>query len=134
MRRWALLASLLLAACGGSSGPAIEGSTQGTVRNGVLAVPVSIEGAAALPFVVDTGAPITLVDPARYPSLSIQPGLGTVSTMDIGTLRLNDVQIVGDNPCGTMMCSDSTPAGLIGGEVLSDFQVTIDYRNAAVVF
>jgi predicted aspartyl protease len=127
---------LFAVACGGSES---EVPTQpfvaGTVNNGVISVPVSIEGAKAQPFVVDTGAVLTRLDPARFAALGIQPGLDQVTTLDIGTIHLTEVDVVAASLCGTAMaCQGTEPAGLLGGAVLSGFQVTIDYRGAAVAF
>jgi hypothetical protein len=105
------------------------------VNNGVISVPVSIEGAMTMPFVVDTGSVLTRLDPTRFSGAGIQPGLDQVTTLDVGDVHLMNVDVVAASLCGVMMmCQGTEPAGLLGGEVLSGFPVTIDYHGAAVVF
>ena len=147
MREVVVVAGALLVAlglgCGGGSnnggsaaGAAGSGgqTVKGTLTNGVISVPVAVDGVAAMPFVVDTGAPLTLVDPNRFPSSGINLGAGQMTTLDVGGLHLTNVEVIGASPCGVMMCSDGEPAGLLGGDVLIDFVVTIDYSPATVGF
>jgi predicted aspartyl protease len=107
---------------------------KGTLTNGVISVPVAVDGKAAMPFVVDTGAPLTLIDPNRFPSSDIRLGAGQVTTLDVGGVHIPNVQVIGASPCGVMMCSDGEPAGLLGGDVLIQYVITIDYSPASVGF
>jgi hypothetical protein len=133
MRFGAVLAGALLIGCG--EGTNNQGVVKGTVKGGVMSLPVSVEGAAAMPFVVDTGSPLTLVDPTKFAGLGIQNGdVSQVSTLDVGTLHLTDVEVVAKSPCGLMVCPATEPAGLLGGDVLVDFAVSLDYRAAAAAF
>jgi predicted aspartyl protease len=144
-RRLAALATALLLGCGGGGGGGGGGGAAGTaatsdvvggaVNNGVMSVPVSVEGAAEQPFVVDTGSVMTRLDPTRFAGLGIQPGLDQVSSLDVGTLHLMNVEIVAATLCGAMMmCRGSEPAGLLGGDILINYRVTIDYRGGVVTF
>jgi hypothetical protein len=134
----ALLATVGVGCGGGGNGGAGTGAggqvVAGTMSNGVITVPVSIDGSGALPFVLDTGAPLTLVDPSRFPAGNVSPGTGAASTLSVGGVHLMDVEIIGASPCGVMMCSSSAPAGLLGGDVLVDFDITINYRAPSVGF
>jgi hypothetical protein len=133
MRFRALLAGALLVGCGGESGSNVnEPVVKGAVQNGVIALPVSIEGSPTMPFVLDTGSPLTLVDPNKFPS--VETGFTQAATVDVGSVHLMNVEIVGKTPCGLMMCPASEPAGLLGGDALIDFAITIDYAAAAVSF
>ncbi len=88
-----------------------------------------------MPFLVDTGAVLTRLDPTRFAALAITPGLAHVSTLDVGNLHLTDVEVVAASLCGTgMMCPDAGPAGLLGGAVMNELAVTIDYQRSAVSF
>jgi hypothetical protein len=122
--------------CGGGGGSATGPQVvQGAVDNAVVSLPVSIDAIAAMPFVVDTGAPLTLIDPTKFPSSGLQPGASQVSTLQVGTaVHVTNVEVVSASPCGVMVCSGSQPAGLLGGNVLSTYAVTIDYRAGTVGF
>jgi predicted aspartyl protease len=125
--------------CGGdeaTQGSTDPGAVSATVSNGVVSVPVSIEGTMTMPFLVDTGSVITRLDPTRFTALGISPGLAQVTTLDVGAgVHLTDVQVVAASLCGVgMMCPTTAPAGLLGGAVLEGFAVTIDYHRSSVVF
>src|SRR5262249_12311211 len=64
-------------------------------------------------------------------SSGIRVGAGQMTTLDVGGLHLTNVDVIGASPCGVMMCSDGEPAGLLGGDVLIDFVVTIAYSPAS---
>jgi len=132
MRFGAVLAGALLIGCGeGTNNQLVKGS----VKGGVMSVPVSVEGTAAMLFVLDTGSPLTLIDPSKFTTIGIESGsVSQVSTLDVGSLHLTDVEVVAKSPCGLMVCPTSEPAGLLGGDVLVDFAVSIDYRGSAVAF
>jgi hypothetical protein len=101
----------------------------------VVSVPVSIDGAMTMPFLLDTGAVLTRLDPTRFSGLMLAPGLAQVSTLDVGTVHLTDVRVVSAGLCGNaMMCPSGGAAGLLGGDVMDAFAVTIDYQRSAVTF
>ncbi|HVX93555.1 MAG TPA: aspartyl protease family protein [Polyangia bacterium] len=136
---------LVAAGCGGGDGldttpavlPADGGAgqvVQGVTMGNLVTLPVSIEGTPAMSFIVDTGSPLTLVDPNRFASLGLPSGVGTAAAVDVGGLHLMNVAILSTSPCGVMMCSETTPAGLLGGDVLGNFSVTIDYATGTVGF
>jgi predicted aspartyl protease len=138
----ALIAALGLGCGGGSNnggtaaGAAGSGgqTVKGTLTNGVISVPVAVGGVSAMPFVVDTGAPLTLIDPNRFPSSGINTGVGQTTTLNVGGLHIPNVEVIGASPCGVMMCSDGEPAGLLGGDVLIQYVITIDYSPASIGF
>jgi predicted aspartyl protease len=127
---------VVAAGCGGDGGEAAnDQSIHATVSNGIVSLPVSIEGATTMPFLLDTGAVLTRLDPTRFGALAITPGLAQVSTLDVGNVHLADVEVIAASLCGAgMMCPDAGPAGLLGGAVMDEFAVTIDYRRSAVTF
>jgi hypothetical protein len=138
-RRWVFVTAATVAplaiGCGGDGEGTSNQSVPATISNSVVSVPVSIDGATTMPFLVDTGAVLTRLDPTRFGALGITPGLGQVSTLDVGAVHLTNVQIVAASLCGAgMMCPSSGPAGLLGGAVLGGFAVTIDYQRHAVTF
>jgi hypothetical protein len=145
-RRLAALGLVLLLACGGGGGDGggtaqstggggMTATAGGEVNANVISVPVSIDGSPAQPFVLDTGSILTRLDPARFPTLSFQPGVEQAATLDVGTLRLTNVDVVAASLCGAMMmCRGTEPAGLLGASALLDMRFSVDYRAATVVF
>jgi hypothetical protein len=134
-----LLATVVLCSCGDDTQTVViennDNSVEGTVAAGVISVPVSIDGTAAQPFVIDTGAVFTRLDPNRYRALALTPGLGQVSTLDVGSVHLTDVGVYTAELCNEMtMCRGTEPAGLLGGTVLAGFVFTIDYQARTVTF
>ncbi len=134
-------AGLLAAVVGCGGDQAMQGSTDpgavsATVSNGVVSVPVSIDGTMTMPFLVDTGSVITRLDPTRFSALGLPAGVAQVTTLDVGSaVHLTDVDVVAASLCGVgMMCPSTAPAGLLGGAVLEGFAVTIDYHRSSVVF
>jgi hypothetical protein len=76
-----------------------------------------------------------LIDPTRFSSAGIQPGAQQLMSLDVGSaVQVMNVQVVAASPCGVMVCSGSQPAGLLGGNVLTNFRVDIDYRAGTVGF
>src|SRR5581483_295688 len=136
----AAMAAPLASGCGGdgsASSQATENqSVPAAVSNAVVSVPVSIDGATTMPFLVDTGAVLPRLDPTRFAALMLAPGLGQVSTLDVGSIHLTGVQVVTASLCGAamMICPGSGAAGLLGGAVMGGFAVTIDYQGHAVTF
>jgi hypothetical protein len=135
----AIAALIVVVGCGGDGSPASaptnDQTIAATVSNGVVSVPVSIEGATTMPFLIDSGAVLTRLDPTRFGTLTIAPGLTQVSTLDVGNVHLTEVDVVAASLCGTgMMCPSAGPAGLLGGAVMDGFAVTIDYQRSAVTF
>jgi predicted aspartyl protease len=99
-----------------------------------MLLPVSVDGTPAMQFILDTGAPLTLVDPTRFTNIGAQNGAGQVATLDVGSVHVENVEIVAASPCGAMTCAGARAAGLLGGNVLIDFAVTIDYGQATAAF
>jgi Aspartyl protease len=114
----------------GSGGQVVPGSVNGDI----VMLPVVIDGATSMSFVVDTGSPLTLVDPEKFSTLNLQGGAGSVTSLDVGGLHLMNVGILAASPCGVMTCSDSSPAGLLGGNVLVNYDVLFDYSAMAIGF
>lgn len=128
-----------IAACGSGDIETVQSDNQtvaGTVTAGVIALPVSIDGTATQPFVLDTGSVLTRLDPNRFPGLSLTPGFGPISTMDVGdVVHFMDVDVFTAELCNEMnMCRGTEPAGLLGGKELVGHRFTIDYRAQSVTF
>jgi hypothetical protein len=128
-----------LAACGSGDIQTVQSDDQtvaGTVTAGVISLPVSIDGTATQPFVLDTGSVLTRLDPNRFSGLGLTPGFGPISTLDVGgVVHLMDVDVYTAELCNDMnMCRGTEPAGLLGGKELVTYRFTIDYRAQSVTF
>jgi len=123
---------------GGAGAPGANGAAgttvPGTVTSDIVSVPVAIDGAGTMPFVVDTGSPLTLIDPTRFQTLGLSMGSDVVTTLTVGSLQFMNVTVLAASPCGLMTCSTSAPAGLLGGDILGQFLLTLDYVTPAVGF
>jgi hypothetical protein len=133
-------AALTLCACGGGGDGAVQSNDQtvaGTVTSGVISLPVSIDGTSSQPFVLDTGSVLTRVDPNKYSGLSLAPGFGPISSLDVGSaLRFMDIDVLASELCSKamMLCRGTEPSGLLGGKELVGHRFTIDYREQTVTF
>lgn len=93
--------------------------------NGVPAIVATIDGGAERLLLVDTGSPLTLLSQRAFPERSAGPatvGLGAfglafpAAPIAIGALFANE------SPC-----AGPTPSGLIGGDLLRQFSLELDY-------
>jgi predicted aspartyl protease len=125
--RLALVA--LLAACGddvlhyeGSPGQA----TAARLDAWVPAVPVSVDGAPVRDFLVDTGAPVSMLDVDSFPGRD--QGVARVALDGFG-LRIPDYPVL----VFDVFAYEQAPAvalhGIIGGDLLRHFAVTVDYQQ-----
>src|SRR5689334_19688841 len=94
-----------LLACGAAPAPTVrcearpltvtgmEGQPLGaTLSSNVFFVPVEI-GATRKPMIVDTGAPVTLIDPAAFPGETLPMRRGQAS-LRLGALTLADATVI----------------------------------------
>jgi hypothetical protein len=126
---------LLLSACSGQSidisgplGTPIQGATHGNV----MYIPVAVDNTMARPLAVDTGAPVTLLDPTAFTELNLPSGQSS-HTFVSGALTFKGVPAVALSPCGMMMCSDQQLDGLFGGNILRQIETTFNYRDQQLV-
>jgi hypothetical protein len=130
-RRLALAIWLFAAACGqgldfvGDPSQPISGSINGNV----MYVQVQVNGTAPRPVAIDTGAPVTLLDPTAFADAGVTSGHGTARAVELGGITLRNLTVEGLSPCGMMTCAGGVLDGLIGGNVLSSFSPSIDYRG-----
>ncbi|MFH2008357.1 MAG: hypothetical protein ABI333_17360 [bacterium] len=128
---WALLGLLLLGACPGE--PEIPFVFSGEPGRSVPAefysdvplVEVVMNSDAPRQFLVDTGAPATLLDSTVYDR---EPGVWTPETLEcLGITVL-------DQPCAVyaLFGGALTVGGILGGDIFRHFALTVDYREAMV--
>lgn len=150
MFRTALLVSLAaaLAACGGGSSTQADAGTplkcherpfsatgaptaiDAQLTSNVFAVPLSV-GASQKTVVVDTGAPVTLLDPAVWTGETLPMGQGSLASLTLGGLTATDVKVVGAAVGATT--GDGPLPGLVGGDFLCHFETSFDYRQPRVL-
>jgi hypothetical protein len=99
-----------------------------TVFSSVVLVNGAVDGVAGGPFLVDTGAPVTLVNPDAFAAAALPTGDTYLGTLAVGALTIHDVPAIGSTtlvPFGF--------GGILGGNVICQFQTSFDYRVPAVV-
>jgi len=131
----------LAAACGGGDANPAAGSDAGFATMGMPGVPsptrvganlvfadVAIDGKTGGRLGVDTGAPIVLVDAGKFPGLTFTANQQRVTgDVTVGSMTIDDVPIVQKSFGGGM--DPLNFAGLLGGDVMRQFMMRIDYAN-----
>ncbi len=139
LRSLAIVAlSVLVLGCGGSA-PAVQtfmiSGMLGTPASAIFSANVLRVGAqidaVTAPLILDTGAPLTALDPAALPALSV-PASGTVDSITVGGLEILKVPVVSISLGLSNPTSESYLAGLLGGGALLQFSVVLDYQNEQV--
>jgi hypothetical protein len=92
-----------------------------------------VDGAQTLPILVDTGSPMTGVDPASWPKASLAADVSTLPSLTVGALDFEQVPVVPLTECGAS-CGPFDVTGVLGGNVLRSFVVGFDYQAPAVIF
>jgi hypothetical protein len=100
-----------------------------TLSSNVFAVSLAV-GATQRNAVVDTGAPVTLLDPAAFPGETLPKGQGTVARLSLGSLSVSDASVIGA-AVGASTADGPVPA-LVGGDFLCHFATSFDYRQPRV--
>jgi hypothetical protein len=129
-------------ACGGVSpndvppvpySGALPASVSARYLFNVLSVEAVANGAKASPILVDTGSPMTGLDPTSYAGGEIPPDISVLSSLAVGGVTFERVPAVALEECGTA-CGPFDVTGVLGGNVLRSFTLALDYRAPAVVF
>jgi gag-polyprotein putative aspartyl protease/PDZ domain len=126
------LALVALPACGGGGGDGIR--VMGTigvpspalVGANVLIIDAQLDGHPGGRLLIDTGSPVTLVNPGEFPGASLPQQAQVVVDIGIGPVTVDHVpalQLVGG------MMDLLRLAGILGGNVLRDFSTSFDYRG-----
>jgi len=92
----------------------------------VPAVDVTVDGATGPRFVVDTGAPFTVLDSQAFPGRRIGGGRATVGAF---ALEFPDLPLL---TFDVLPGADTIWGGLVGGDLLRHFAFGIDYRGGHV--
>ena len=117
-------------------------------RSGMVVVPVQVNGAGPVRFLVDTGATTTTLDAGFATTLglraagslrivtasgSVTAPAGKIATLGVGGLDVRDLA-VSWMPLDALRVEDERIMGVIGQDVLADLTVTIDYARRRVRF
>jgi hypothetical protein len=134
---------LLATACGGSAAPnnvppvAYNGTLPAAVPARALFNTLTVEGSAnggkPRPILVDTGSPLTGVDPSSWPDAKLSANVAVIASLAVGSLLFDQVPAVPLTECGTS-CGAFDVTGVLGGNVLRGFRVGLDYQAPATLF
>lgn len=154
MRSRARVVVIVFALCAGfgqvEPGFAAAGHTASRVpirqtAAGLVVVPVSINGRGAYPFLLDTGAESTIVDPALADELglvaagrlNLMTSTGVVgvdvarASIVFGAVEAHDVQVL-QMPLDAVRAYASDVRGVLGTDVLRQSNWLLDYERGAV--
>ena len=126
------LALVALPACGGGGGDGIR--VMGTigvpspalVGANIVIIDAQLDGHPGGRLLVDTGSPVTLVNPGEFPGASLPQQAQVVVDIGIGPVTVDHVPAL--QLAGGMM-DLLRLAGILGGNVLRDFSTSFDYRG-----
>ncbi len=94
-----------------------------TFYSDVPQVEVAVDDGESHDFLLDTGAPATLLDAAAY---AFDPGVYPSSTVQTLGITVLDLDCAVLNLFGGAL----TVGGIVGGDILRNFALTLDYRDA----
>ncbi len=99
------------------------------VELGVFDVPVTVGGTAGRA-ILDTGAPLSIIDPTAFPSERFAQGHAAGPDLSLGEVRLTGPKVLAV-ATGAQVGGDPVTV-LVGADLLCHFEATFDYRDAAV--
>ncbi|HEY3043663.1 MAG TPA: aspartyl protease family protein [Vicinamibacterales bacterium] len=120
---------------------------QATLTNNLVVLPVSVNGSQPLPFILDTGASVTVIDRRQAESLGlaaaaradVSTGGGDVAasdikgvTLQIGDLGLPDLNVIAIDMRGLSAGLGQPIAGILGYDIFHRYVVAIDYAAGLV--
>jgi len=136
LRALILTLSVALLACDDGRDPPVTrgdfGQRTPAYLGGLIPVTdVTVSDHAPLPFIVDTGSPITLFNSASF---GYAPDYSTTGTSDISAfgIEFSGVPTVTYGAFGPDACGEIPLGGILGGDLLSFFNLTIDYLGSAL--
>ena len=148
VRRWCTAVLLAGAMIGCGQSPTNDASSAAIVNNLVL-LDTSVNGSPAVPFVLDTGASVSVIDTALANRLGIVAGDASDATTGGGSVtaaKIARVELrVGDRAVSAheavaidlsgLAAGLGTPVGgILGFQVFQDYVVEIDYETGRVRF
>ncbi len=129
-----VLVALLLVACGCGDDPSgfatmgMPGIPSPTrVGSNLVFADVAIDGYPGGRLGVDTGSPLMLVDPAKFPGLVLPVTTQVTADLTVGSFTVDGVPMIRFPTTSGM--DPLNFAGLLGGNVMRQFQVRLDYAH-----
>jgi Aspartyl protease len=120
-------------ACSGDGGGAFEGEPgkqmPADFEDWVPSMEVVLDGGEPAFFLLDTGAPVTLADTDDFPELA--EGWHDLDLV-LDQLRFSSVEVGALDVFGFTQNRAVRLSGIIGGNLLADFALSFDYRDARV--
>src|SRR5262249_9142499 len=95
-------------------------------------VPVSVNGSTSHAVIVDTGSPVTALDPLVFVDARRTPD-GLTPTVRVGEVVIRDLAPIRLSPCAPDPCPDESLNGLLGADALMQMPTTLDYREGRIV-
>ena len=137
-RRAALLVVLLgpfVSACGGGSGTATQGTfgsrTAASLDTLIPVIDVAVGASATQPFIVDTGSPVTLLNSISYGHAQDYSAT-ELQTLSAFGVTFDGLSLVVYGAFTADACGTSEVGGIIGGDLLQRYQLTLDYLGSAL--
>lgn len=113
----------------GSPGQKAPASTAGSI----FWVDPTIEGRSGSQLIVDTGAPVSILNPHAFLS-GVREGSTFVSTLTIGGVTLWKTPIIGLPKERTYTPNGAVYGGILGFTAFGQFSTSFNYRDRCVVF
>jgi len=88
---------------------------------------VAVNGHSGGRLGVDTGSPLVLIDPSKFPGLELPDTVQVTADLGVGDFTVEGVPMVKDETGNDM--DPLNFAGLLGGNVMQQFQVRLDYAH-----
>src|SRR4029079_13315486 len=93
---------------------------------------VAVDGQPARRLGVDTGSPVMLIDASKFPGLTFPDKPQVTADLTVGDFTVADVPVLQAQTNNNM--DPLNFAGLIGGNVMRQFQVRLDYAHPDTAF
>jgi len=124
-------------ACGGGDGDDVDLDFEGEPGRAIPAafdgwvpgVDASLDGSAASHFLIDTGAPVTLVDTDDFSALA--EGWHALD-LELGGLRFPGLEVGALDVFAYVQTQGEPFTGIIGGNILTSFALSLDYQGGRV--
>ena len=123
----------LICACGGgasSSGFPTMGMTgvpsSALIGSNLVFVDAALDGHPGGRMLIDSGSPVTVIDPAAFPGATLPDGKQAQIDLGVGALTVDNIPAL---QASTYTMDGLNLGGILGGNVLRQFSAALDYRD-----